>query len=137
MTIKITIMTPKGIICSTIVDEVILPTLSGEVGILEGHAPLVTGLDTGLLRMKIEGKWTPMIIVGTGVAEVDQDRVLVLVSEVEEITTLELSEVSKQLEEATAVLNAIAEGIDSKEKLEIYTECKRAFARVDAVKYIS
>ena len=103
MTIKITIMTPKGIICSTIVDEVILPTLSGEVGILEGHAPLVTGLDTGLLRMKIEGKWTPMIIVGTGVAEVDQDRVLVLVSEVEEITTLELSEVSKQLRSNSSI----------------------------------
>jgi len=49
MAINIRILTPDRIICSTTADEVILPGTTGQIGVLDGHATLITALDTGLL----------------------------------------------------------------------------------------
>jgi F0F1-type ATP synthase epsilon subunit len=42
-------------------------------------------------------KWTPIILCG-GLAEIDRNRVTVLVNDVEELTNIELSEATKELE---------------------------------------
>ena len=86
MSINIRVLTPTRVICSTIADEVVLPGLTGKIGVLEGHASLIASLDTGLLRIKIDEKWTPIILCG-GVVEIDQNRVTVLVLNVRMITT--------------------------------------------------
>jgi F-type H+-transporting ATPase subunit epsilon len=65
--------------------------------VLDGHA-LITALDTGLLRIKLNEKWTPIILCG-GLAEIDRNRVTVLVNDVE-LTNIELSEATKELEKA-------------------------------------
>jgi F-type H+-transporting ATPase subunit epsilon len=62
--------------------------------VLDGHAALITALDTGLLRIKLNEKWTPIILCG-GLAEIDRNRVTVLVNDVEELTNIELSEATK------------------------------------------
>ena len=133
MVMNIRVLTPDRVICSTTADEVILPGLTGQVGVLEGHATLITALDIGLLRIKLADKWTPIILCG-GVAEIDQNRVTVLVNNVEEITTLDLNEVTKEVEKATLELE-IAE--TSKAKLDASIELKKALARLEAVKYLS
>ena len=53
MVMNIRVLTPDRVICSTTADEVILPGLTGQVGVLDGHATLITALDTGLLRIKL------------------------------------------------------------------------------------
>jgi F-type H+-transporting ATPase subunit epsilon len=58
--------------------------------VLDGHAALITALDTGLLRIKLNEKWTPIILCGG--LEIDRNRVTVLVNDVEELTNIELSE---------------------------------------------
>jgi F-type H+-transporting ATPase subunit epsilon len=73
MAMNIRVLTPERIICSTKADEIILPSLTGQVGVLENHATLITALDTGLLRIKLDEKWTPIILYG-GLAEIDQNR---------------------------------------------------------------
>ena len=78
MVMNIRVLTPDRVICSTTADEVILPGLTGQVGVLDGHATLITALDTGLLRIKLSDKWTPIILCG-GLAEIDRNRVTVLV----------------------------------------------------------
>jgi len=100
MTMNIRVLTPDRVICSTTADEVVLPGLTGQIGILDGHASLITALDTGLLRIKLNNKWTPIILCG-GLAEIDRNRVTVLVNDVEELVTLDLNEVTKELEKAT------------------------------------
>ena len=100
MSMNIRVLTPDRVICSTTADEVILPGLTGQIGILDGHASLITALDTGLLRIKLDDKWTPIILCG-GLAEIDQNRITVLVNDVEELISLELSEVTRELEQAT------------------------------------
>ena len=91
MVMNIRVLTPDRVICSTTADEVVLPGLTGQVGVLDGHAALITALDTGLLRIKLEEKWTPIILCG-GLAEIDRNRVTVLVNDVEELIDIELSE---------------------------------------------
>ena len=133
MVLNIRVLTPDRVICSTTADEVILPGLTGQVGVLDGHAALITALDTGLLRIKLDNKWTPIILCG-GLAEIDSNRVTVLVNDVEELVSIELNEATQLLEKAT--LN-VENAKTSKAKLDAAFELKKATARVEAINYLS
>ena len=138
MVMNIRVLTPDRVICSTTADEVILPGLTGQVGVLEGHATLITALDTGLLRIKLDQKWTPIILCG-GLAEIDRNRVTILVNDVEEILDINLSEATKELESATLEAEKITADLQStsKDKLDASVELKKAIARLEAVNYLS
>jgi len=133
MVMNIRVLTPTRVICSTTADEVILPGLTGLVGVLDGHAALITALDTGLLRIKLNEKWTPIILCG-GLAEIDRNRVTVLVNDVEELVTVELNEATKELEKATL---AVENAETSKDRLDASIELKKAVARLEGMNYLS
>ena len=133
MNLNVRVLTPNRVICSTIAQEVILPGLTGLVGVLEGHATLITALDIGILRIKSDQTWTPIILCG-GVAEIDRDRVTVLVNDVEDLISPELTELNKQLEQAISALELAQ---TSKERLDASDELKRATARVEAANLLS
>jgi F-type H+-transporting ATPase subunit epsilon len=133
MNLNVRVLTPNRVICSTTAEEVILPGLTGLVGVLEGHATLITALDIGILRIKSDQTWTPIILCG-GVAEIDRNRVTVLVNDVEDLISPELTELNKQLEQAISALE-LAE--TSKERLDASDELKRATARVEAANLLS
>jgi len=132
MVMNIRVLTPDRVICSTTADEVVLPGLTGQVGVLDGHAALITALDTGLLRIKLDGKWTPIILCG-GLAEIDRNRVTVLVNDVEELIDIQLDEATKKLETATL---AVEEAEAGKAQLDASVELKKATARLEAVNYL-
>ena len=133
MVMNIRVLTPDRVICSTAADEVVLPGLTGQVGVLNGHAALITALDTGLLRIKLEEKWTPIILCG-GLAEIDRNRVTVLVNDVEELMGVELSEATQELEKATL---AVEEAEKGKSLLDASVELKKATAKLEAMNYLS
>ena len=89
-------------------------------------------MDT-LLRIKLDNKWTPIILCG-GLAEIDRNRVTVLVNDVEELESIELSEATQELEKATV---AVETAETSKAKLDASIELKKATARVEAINYLS
>jgi len=122
MVLNIRVLTPDRVICSTTADEVVLPGLTGQVGILDGHAALITALDTGLLRIKLDNKWTPIILCG-GLAEIDRNRVTVLVNDVEELASIELNEATQELEKAAV---AVENADTSKAKLDASIELKKS-----------
>ena len=133
MVMNIRVLTPDRVICSTTADEVILPGLTGQVGVLDNHAALITALDTGLLRIKLNEKWTPIILCG-GLAEIDRNRVTVLVNDVEELVKIELNEATAKLKEATL---AVEQAETSKTRLDASIELKKATARLEAINYLS
>ena len=90
MVLNIQVLTPQRTVCRTTADEVILPGLLGKIGVLNGHATLVTMLDTGLLRIKLDQKWTIILLYG-GVVEIDKDVVTVLGNEIGKSTRLNSS----------------------------------------------
>ena len=60
------------------VTSVVLPAWDGKVGILPGHAPLITLLGAGTLDYRVEGGEPHSLFVRRGVVKVDRDRVTVL-----------------------------------------------------------
>lgn len=130
---NIRVLTPDRIICSTTADEVVLPGVTGQIGVLDGHASLITALDTGLLRIKLDQKWTPIILCG-GLAEVDRNQVTVLVNDVEEIVALDLNEVNEKLKVAKL---EVENAETSKVRLDAILELKKASARLEALTYLN
>lgn len=130
---NIRVLTPDRIICSTTADEVVLPAVTGQIGVLDGHASLITALDTGLLRIKLDQKWTPIILCG-GLAEVDRNQVTVLVNDVEEIVALNLNEVNEKLKVAKL---EVENAETSKVRLDAILELKKASARLEALTYLN
>jgi F-type H+-transporting ATPase subunit epsilon len=77
MSLTLEIVTPEARVYSDTIDSVVIPTTSGEVGILPGHIPLLTQIEHGELRVTKNGV-TSLLAVSGGFAEVETDRVSVL-----------------------------------------------------------
>ena len=133
MVMNIEVIIPNRVISNLKADEIVLPGLTGQIGVLSGHASLITALDTGLLRIKFDQKWTPIILCG-GLAEIKSDKITVLANDVEELASIELSEATQKLEDIALL---IENAQTSKERLDASVELKKAMARLEAVNYLS
>ena len=75
--IELQIVTPERLVLSEPVDEVQLPGSEGYLGVLPGHAPLLTGLGVGEVVFRAGGQAGYLAVSG-GWAEVLPDRVTVI-----------------------------------------------------------
>ena len=75
--IQLEVVTPERRVLAEPVDMVTVPGLGGELGILPGHTPLISQLQTGVLTYVQEGKSFPLHVSG-GFVEVRDDHVAVL-----------------------------------------------------------
>ena len=76
-TIKCDIVTVERLVYSDEVDMVVAPGTMGTLGILPKHAPLITALEEGELRIK-KGEEEECFAIGGGYLEVRPDRVIVM-----------------------------------------------------------
>lgn len=93
------IVTPERVVFEDSVDEVILPTVEGEIAVLPDHIPLVALLKAGVLRIKKGNEETPLA-VSSGVIEVDGKSVIVLADTAERADELEEEKIEKARKEA-------------------------------------
>ncbi len=77
MPLTLEIVTPEGRVYSNTVETVVIPTTEGEIGILPGHIPLLTQVDSGDLRVTKDGQ-VVHLAVGGGFVQVEGDLVSVL-----------------------------------------------------------
>jgi len=77
MALTLEIVTPEARVYADTIDTVVIPTTTGEIGILSGHIPLLTQIEHGELRVTKNGVTTLLAISG-GFAQVEGDRVSVL-----------------------------------------------------------
>ncbi|HEX6047262.1 MAG TPA: F0F1 ATP synthase subunit epsilon [Pyrinomonadaceae bacterium] len=75
--IQLEVVTPERRVLAESVDMVTVPGLGGELGILPGHTPLISQLQTGVLTYLQEGKSSQLHVSG-GFVEVRDDHVSVL-----------------------------------------------------------
>lgn len=75
--INLEIVTPEKLALREQVDEVTLPGLDGEMGILPDHTPLISQLKTGVLTYR-QGSERKLMHISGGFVEVLPDRVSVL-----------------------------------------------------------
>nr|AOM64509.1 ATP synthase CF1 epsilon subunit [Riquetophycus sp.] len=133
MTLNIRVIAPDKTVWDIKAEEVILPSSTGQLGILTGHIPLLTALDIGVMRVRIEKEWKPLILLG-GFAEVEDNNITILVNGVEESEELEATIAQQQLEEAT---NALAEAETNKEKIDATQNLRKARARIQAINVLN
>ena len=132
MSLKIRVITPDRVVWNTSADEVVLPCTAGQLGILAKHATLITTLEIGVLRIKSGDTWKPIVVFG-GFAEVDDDKVTILVNGVEEVTSNDLALAKSALEKASDQLDSAQ---TDKEKIEASQNLKRVSARVNAITFL-
>ena len=70
-------VSPESVLFSGAVDQVDLPGSEGDLGVLPGHAPLVTTLRPGIVTIIREGVREPVVVIG-GFAEVGPGGLTVL-----------------------------------------------------------
>ena len=128
MALNISIIAPDRTVWDSNAEEVILPSSTGQLGILRGHAPLLTALDIGVMRVRTDKEWTPIVLMG-GFAEVENDELTILVNGAEEGASINKEEAQKELEELTARFN---EAETSKERIQATQNLRKARARVQA-----
>jgi len=75
--LRLEVVTPRRKLLEVDADEVRLPGVLGELGVLPGHTPLLTALGTGPLSY-LDGAAATRIVVQGGFAEVLPDHVTVL-----------------------------------------------------------
>lgn len=104
MSLTVHVITPERSLPPYQADHVTLPAFDGEVGIRTGHAPFVSQLGTGLLRLKNETQANLVLALKGGVAQVVNNEVKVLaesVAEPERISETSLVERLQKLNSKT------------------------------------
>jgi F-type H+-transporting ATPase subunit epsilon len=111
MPIHLEIVTPEKRAYVGDVDEVIVPGSEGELGILPHHAPLISALGHGVLRVKRGGQEEQFAIFG-GFLQVRPGRVVVLAETADLASDIDLERAERARREAERVLEGAIEPAD-------------------------
>nr|YP_010733680.1 ATP synthase CF1 epsilon subunit [Gayralia brasiliensis]YP_010733754.1 ATP synthase CF1 epsilon subunit [Monostroma nitidum]WEG92951.1 ATP synthase CF1 epsilon subunit [Gayralia brasiliensis]WEG93025.1 ATP synthase CF1 epsilon subunit [Monostroma nitidum] len=129
MNLQICILTPDRVFWNQEAQEIILPTNTGQMGVLTNHAPIITALDIGIMSIRTQKEWASVALMG-GFALVKQNQVTVLVNSAESKETIDSSEAEQSFLEAKEQLE---KALGQKEKVEANFAFKRARARYQLV----
>ncbi len=111
--IQVIVVTPERQLLRETVVEVTVPGLDGQLGILPGHAPLMTELGIGELSYRTSAAAQPVVLaVVRGFAEVLPDRVTVLAETAERAEEIDLARAEEAKARAERRLTADDPNID-------------------------
>jgi len=127
--IQLEIVTPDREVVHDLVESVTVPGKGGYLGILPGHAPLLSELRTGEVVYTRDGT-KHYLAVSWGFAEVLPERVIILVQTAERAEEIDLARAARALERAEERLKEFTDAtIDAERAREAY---ERALARLQA-----
>jgi len=129
MSLNVCVITPDRVVWDATADELILPSSTGQLGILADHAPLLTALDIGVMRLKTDGNWASIVLM-EGFAEVENNKVTILCNGAEEAASIDVAKTQAELEKITLLVD---QATTKKEKIEATLELRKAKARLQAV----
>jgi F-type H+-transporting ATPase subunit epsilon len=128
--IQLVIVTPERQILKETVAELTMPGADGYLGVLPGHAPLITELGVGELTYRTTGGQTGLLAVIRGFAEVLPDRVSVLAETAEFAEDIDLGRAQASLKRAQ---ERIAKGGESIDWDRATLALQRALVRINVV----
>nr|YP_010961985.1 ATP synthase CF1 epsilon subunit [Hymenidium virgatum]WNH40605.1 ATP synthase CF1 epsilon subunit [Hymenidium virgatum] len=133
MTLNLCVLTPNRTVWNSKVNEIILSTNSGQIGVLPNHASVATAVDISILKIRLDGQWLTMALMG-GFARIGNNEITVLVNDAEKSSDIDSQEAQQALEIAEAYLRK-AEG--KRQKIEANLALRRARTRVETINAIS
>ena len=105
--LQLSIVTPERLVLSEDVDQVNVPGVEGDLGILYDHAPILTTMRAGQLSYELlgeKGRETIRMIVSGGYLEVTDNRVIVLAESVEFLDEIDKERAKASLAKAEEAL---------------------------------
>ena len=129
MSLNVRVITPDKVVWDAMAEELILPSSTGQIGVLTDHAPLLTALDIGVMKLKSDAGWTSIVLM-EGFAEVEENKVTILCNGAEEGSSIDLKTAQDELEKVTLLVD---EAATKKEKIEATIELRKAKARLQAI----
>jgi F-type H+-transporting ATPase subunit epsilon len=136
MTLTLRVLAPDQSIYDGTADEVILPSTSGQMGILTGHVSMLTALDSGVMRVREAGNWSSIAVMG-GFAEVEDNAVTVLVNAAELGSSIDAAAAESAFEAAQQAAQAFEGQPASPDKVKAQQALAQARARLQASKGVS
>ncbi|WP_115019509.1 ATP synthase F1 subunit epsilon [Synechococcus sp. UW140] len=133
MSLTLRVLAPDQSVFDGSADEVILPSTTGQLGILPGHVSLLAALDVGVLRVRTNNDWQSIALMG-GFAEVEADDVTVLVNAAELGSSIDTNKAATELESARANVTRLEGQPSTPEKVKAQQSLDRARARMQASK---
>lgn len=133
MSLILRVLAPDQSVFDGSADEVILPSTTGQLGILPGHISLLTALDVGVMRLRSGKDWVAIALMG-GFAEVEADEVTVLVNTAELGSRIDPGSAVQDLEKAQQAAASFDGLPPSTEKLKAQQLLARAKARLQATR---
>jgi len=118
-------MAPDRVFWNEEATEIILPTSTGQMGVLNNHTPLITGLDIGVMLVRSGTEWVSMVLMG-GFALIKDNKITILINEAELGSDIDSDQAKEVLDKAKQVLDKAE---SRKEKIEANLAFKRARAR--------
>ncbi len=110
-TFKLEVVTPDKLVVDDSAEELQLPGKKGYLGILPGHAPLITELDVGELTYR-RGDSTTRLCLAWGFAEVLADKVTILAETAERVEDIDVARAERARERAEERLKKLDPGTD-------------------------
>ena len=132
MPIRCEIVSQDRMVFEGDVDIVVLPGSAGEMGILPHHAPLLTTLQYGVIKVRTKGKEEIFTVAG-GVAEIQPDIVTVLADAAENVKEIDLDRAEAARKRAEEMLERGVPA-DTDTYLVVEAALRRSNLRLDAVR---
>ena len=131
MALNVKVITPGSTVWDDKVEEIVLPSTTGQLGILSGHAPLLTALEVGVMRVRPGKEWKTIALMG-GFAEVENDEIKVLVNGAELGDSIDQETARTEYQEAQTRFQKVENSEDRQEKIQAESSMKKARARFQA-----
>ena len=109
MPVSLEIVSPEKLLLSRSVDMVVIPASEGDMGVLEGHSPMIVTLRGGTIALYEGDHVTDQLFVSGGFAEVTGERCTVLATEVLPLADVSRAEGEKRLAAAEALYEATSQ----------------------------
>lgn len=134
MSIHVELVTPERLLFREEVDFVAAPTSTGEIGILPNHAPLLSKLGMGTLRLK-RGSETQYIAIAGGFLEVQSgSRVSIFAETAEFAGEIDVERAKQAAERAKKQLSQPAD-LTAEELARVEAALTRALLRLNVAQY--
>src|ERR1700712_4187894 len=131
MPTNLEIVSPEKLLLSRPVDMVVIPASEGDMGVMEGHTPMIVMLRGGTIDLYEGDRVTDRLFVDGGFAEVTPERCTVLANHVVPLSELNRADAERLLAEAEAAYEA-ADKRDTLIEDEALDRVQAARARVEA-----
>lgn len=133
MSLTLRVLAPDQSVFDGSAEEVILPSITGQLGILPGHVTMIAALDTGVMRLRDGNGWSSIALMG-GFAEVEADEVTVLVNAAELGSSINAASAEAEFDAAKQAVSGFEGQANSPEKQKAGQGLAKARARMQASK---